>query len=62
VDIPFEIIKENMQEDVAKENAHSKFLSFRNALAMVHLIETSAYDGQTVFAFPMGDLDNELSQ
>lgn len=62
MDIPFEIIKESMQEDIAKENAHSKFLSFRNALAMVHLAETSSHDRQTIFAFPMGDLNNELSE
>jgi hypothetical protein len=62
VDIPFEIIKESMQEDMAEKIAHSKVLSFRNALAMVHLAETTAHDRQTIFAFPMGDLGNELSQ
>jgi hypothetical protein len=51
-----------MQEDIAEKNAHSEVLSFRNALAMVHLAETTAHDRQTIFAFPMGDLGNELSQ
>lgn len=41
---------------------YDKGSTFHNSLAMIRMGDTNANDGQTVFAFPMGDLGNELSK
>ncbi|PVG00305.1 hypothetical protein CPB86DRAFT_782884 [Serendipita vermifera] len=61
VDIPFEIIKEQIEEDRKYRNLYEMESSATNCLAVLCPPSATIQDRRDVFAFPMGSLGNELN-
>ncbi|KAG8870929.1 hypothetical protein FRC20_011090 [Serendipita sp. 405] len=61
VDIPFEIIKEAIQEDIMDRNKTEDCLYRGNCLALVHSPIAKGKDNFTAVIFPAGGLGNRLN-
>ncbi|KAG8807529.1 hypothetical protein FRC17_004420, partial [Serendipita sp. 399] len=61
IDIPFEIIKQAIEEDENDSKEVEDYLQAGNLLALVHSRTTKDRDNYTAVLFPVGELKNQLN-